>query len=279
MRIITFIALFPTCLSYLFSTKVRSYTTAKSIVLTTYKRVGLEQGEKHSKIKSFYELKYNSLNILQSTTSSTVIDTADSQQSEVYKVTALFRRLSWVSWWIQFTLTVISSVILTFANSTRQSGNVYSLWTSGFAFSSIGVFISLLNSLWTWNSTLLTKRIFSKKVEQKSVFPTLRKYSRISVWLSLIGMFITLLGAEQIVGTLVSKILASPGTFPMLSVYAGGSLNPSAGLQALDIFLVQANTNSLVAHFAALVCYLFLQTQVPYTSITTTAPTTPTNSN
>lgn len=38
---------------------------------------------------------------------------------------------------------------------------------------------------------------------------------------------------------------------------------PSNTLQALDIFLVQANTNVLVAHFAPLVCYLFLQTQLP----------------
>lgn len=34
-------------------------------------------------------------------------------------------------------------------------------------------------------------------------------------------------------------------------------------LQALDIFLVQANTNVLVAQFVPLVCSLFLQTQIP----------------
>jgi Protein of unknown function (DUF3611) len=34
-------------------------------------------------------------------------------------------------------------------------------------------------------------------------------------------------------------------------------------LQALDIFLVQANTNVLVAQFVPLVFSLFLQTQIP----------------
>ena len=34
-------------------------------------------------------------------------------------------------------------------------------------------------------------------------------------------------------------------------------------LQALDIFLVQANTNVLVAQFVPLVVSLFLQTQIP----------------
>ena len=41
---------------------------------------------------------------------------------------------------------------------------------------------------------------------------------------------------------------------------AGGSVS---ALQALDIFLVQANTNVLVAQFVPLVCNLFLQTQIP----------------
>lgn len=66
-------------------------------------------------------------------------------------------------------------------------------------------------------------------------------------------------GAEQIVGNLASKVLTSQGTFiPVIST--GGSMN---ALQALDIFLVQANTNVLVAQFVPLVANLFLQTQIP----------------
>ena len=60
-------------------------------------------------------------------------------------------------------------------------------------------------------------------------------------------------------GNLASKVLTSQGTFiPIVST--GGAMN---ALQALDIFLVQANTNVLVAQFVPLVANLFLQTQIP----------------
>lgn len=72
-------------------------------------------------------------------------------------------------------------------------------------------------------------------------------------------IFLCHTGAEQIVGNLASKVLTSQGSFiPVVS--AGGAMN---SLQALDIFLVQANTNVLVAQFVPLVFSLFLQTQIP----------------
>ena len=69
-------------------------------------------------------------------------------------------------------------------------------------------------------------------------------------------------GAEQIVGNLASKVLTSQGSFIPIVQTAGSAQN---ALQALDIFLVQANTNVLVAQFVPLVCNLFLQTQIPST--------------
>ena len=70
-------------------------------------------------------------------------------------------------------------------------------------------------------------------------------------------------GAEQIVGNLASKVLTSQGSFiPVVST--GAAMN---SLQALDIFLVQANTNVLVAQFVPLLISLFLQTQIPIEKI------------
>ena len=54
--------------------------------------------------------------------------------------------------------------------------------------------------------------------------------------------------------------MTSQGTF--IPIVQTGSSSQNA-LQALDIFLVQANTNVLVAQFVPLVCNLFLQTQIP----------------
>ena len=72
-------------------------------------------------------------------------------------------------------------------------------------------------------------------------------------------MLTVLLGAEQIVGVLASKVLNSQGFGSTLIT----NINSQHTLQALDIFLVQANTNVLVAHFAPLLLFLFTQTQLP----------------
>ena len=182
--------------------------------------------------------------------------------TSIRNVNQLFRRCTWISWWVQVVLSVISSVILVFANTVRQAGGRQSVWSSGFSFSVIGVVICLLNCFWTWNAGRLSARVSSRKVSDGAVFPTMRQYCKVSVVIALVGMLVTLVSAEMIVGNLVSKTLLSSqvvGVVPVLSS-TGVAQNT---LQALDIFLVQANTNALVAHFAPLVCYLFLQTQIP----------------
>ena len=209
-----------------------------------------------------------------------MFETSSPQASETTSLNSLNRlvvRTNWISWWFQIILSVISGVILTFANTVRKGGGIQSLWGSGFAFSTIGVILSFVNAIWTWNFTRLSRRISLKKIDDIKIKPTIIKYCQISVFLSLIGMLITLIGAEQIVGTLASKVLSVNSGFavPMLS---SGLTSPNT-LQALDIFLVQANTNVLVAHFVPLLTNIWLQTQVtPSVPTTTSVPTSSSSS-
>lgn len=181
-----------------------------------------------------------------------------------------FFRCSWISWWIQIILSVIAGVILTFANTVRQTAEkgTATMWYSGFVFSSIGVIVSFLNSVWTWNITRISRRITLKKITEGAIFPTLRKCAKISISISLFGMFMTLLGAEQIVGTLASKVLSNQLFSPTMVNVA----TIAQGVQPLDIFLIQANTNALVAHFSPIVCYIYLLTQLPQIKFKTPAP-------
>ena len=169
-------------------------------------------------------------------------------------------RVSWISWWTQIVLSVISGVILTFANTVRQANNTIniSLWASGFAFSAIGVLLAFFNAFSTWNITRLTRRINKGKIDENKIPDAFRRHFRMSITLSFFGMLITLLGAEQIVGTLASKVLSNQGLQSVL-----GGMNPQNVLQAVDIFLVQANTNTIVSHFAPLLSYVWLQDQLP----------------
>jgi hypothetical protein len=201
------------------------------------------------------------------------MNSSTTMTTSIPSISRLIIRTAWISWWFQIILSVISGVILTFANTVRSvgitnSGNALvlpsfssSFWTSGFAFSSIGVFISFINCGWTWNITRLIRRILGGKIkgDKTNIVATIRKYCRISVIISLIGQLFTLLGAEQIVGTLASKVLSnsSNGMFPVIQT------NGYSTLQALDIFLVQANTNLLVGFYVPLLLFVWVQTQLP----------------
>jgi hypothetical protein len=187
---------------------------------------------------------------------------------KLLELNAIVLRSSWIAWWVQLVLSVISSVILTFANTVRTGGGLKTLWGSGFMFSVVGAVVSFINTFWTWNFTRLARRVTTGKIDQSKIVPSYRKYAKTSVFLSLLGMLVTLFGAEQIVGGLASKALLNQGSFIPVAT-AGGAVAATSQLQALDIFLVQANTNLLVSHYAPLAIYLWVQTLQPIARATT----------
>ena len=191
-------------------------------------------------------------------------NTAVDSSTIIQNLNRLLMRCTFISVWCQGILAVISGIILIFANTVRMSNNtnIQLFWSSGFAFSMISVIISIINTYWTLCIKGLSRRITKNDIETSKILPTIRKYSKISIMFSLVGMLITLLSAEIIVGNLIQKVLFQG---PILNPFQ--TLSPtiisSNSLQALDIFLVQANTNTLVGHFIPLVSYLFIQMNIP----------------
>jgi hypothetical protein len=83
-----------------------------------------------------------------------------------------------------------------------------------------------------------------------------RRAIRIGILINLVGMGLTLLGAEQIVGGLAIKVLTQQQT-------AISPFSPQLGalvqtVEPLDILVVQANTNTLFSHFCSLTSLLYL---------------------
>ena len=74
------------------------------------------------------------------------------------------------------------------------------------------------------------------------------------ILINVAGMGATLLGVSALVGTLVAKTLSNASVNPFMAS-AAGSYNP---VLALDVFLVQAATNTLLGHFSSLLCSLWL---------------------
>ena len=82
---------------------------------------------------------------------------------------------------------------------------------------------------------------------------------RFGATLNLFGMALTLISAEQVVGMLIAKALVAPGALTNIVSASGAIAAPSIpAVTALDVFVVQANTNTLCAHFASLLATLGL---------------------
>lgn len=121
----------------------------------------------------------------------------------------------------------------------------------------LGIVISALSIIWTWGGARLSKRLKRKASTTRiNAANMLRRSVRVGVTLNLVGMLVTLLGAEQIVGGLAVKVLTLQGAL----VTNSGTI-PST-LQPLDILIVQANTNTLLSHFCSLAGFLWLTNYV-----------------
>jgi hypothetical protein len=74
-------------------------------------------------------------------------------------------------------------------------------------------------------------------------------------------MLATLLGAEATVGALLAKALSQPQGAAVFGAPGG----VSQYVQPLDIFVIQANTNILLAHFVGLVLTLWIMNSLDNT--------------
>jgi len=156
-------------------------------------------------------------------------------------------------------LTTILTVILVFTRNVvgrangQAAGQAPSLFLSG-----VGVLISAASIIWTWgDGARLSRRLLRRPTTRIQAAMMLRRAVRVGVSLNLVGLFATLVAAEEIVGALAIKVLTNRSYGPQSAV-----LSTVDGLQPLDILVVQANTNTLLSHFCSLVSFLYLTRQI-----------------
>ena len=186
----------------------------------------------------------------------------------VQLVSLRMRRVTFLSWWAQIILTVISSVTLLFtrnvmnldtassvagmASVAASSANRAALLPNYFLAGS-SLALSFGSVFWTWATRRLSRRLLRKPTTRIQAANMLRKSISVGVWLNLIGMFLALFGAGQIIGSLAIKVLTT-STGAAAAYQQGGVML----LQPLDILVVQANNNTIFSHFCSIAAYLFL---------------------
>ncbi|MDF5723308.1 MAG: DUF3611 family protein [Rhizonema sp. PD38] len=183
-----------------------------------------------------------------------------SDSSQLRAIAQTFRLTGWISFWTQLVLGVISGAVLLFAVFSQRTGTNNNNPGTGFGvILAVSGLIALAVSIYlAFRYTRIGRQLESSNPSNRPRKIETVQVVRLGLIVHLVGMLVTLLGAEAIVGTLLTKSLTVPQ-------FGGGVLtqvDPSRIIQSLDIFVVQANTNTVFAHFAGLVASIWLLNRI-----------------
>jgi hypothetical protein len=175
----------------------------------------------------------------------------------VRRIANTFRWVGWVSVWVQVVLGIISSLVLLFAvaSISIRSGSGGNPGTSaGLFMAVVGLLVVYFGAFWAFRYTRLARSLRSRDATKRPKPKDMMQALKLGLFISLGGMLVSLLGAQAIVGFLLAKALSQPQG---AAVFGGGA-NISQFVQPLDIFVVQASTNILLAHFGGIAATLWL---------------------
>ena len=184
--------------------------------------------------------------------------------SQLRAIAKLFRLTGWIAFWSQLVLGVISGGILLFASISPRAGNPNTpasnntgaglgvfFAISGLIALAVGIFIA-------FRYVLIGRQLDSANVNNRPRKLETVQVVRLGLIVHLVGILLTLIGAQAIVGILLTKSLTVsqviPGTITQV--------DPSRVIQPLDIFVVQANTNTVSAHFSGLIGSIWLLNRI-----------------
>ncbi len=173
----------------------------------------------------------------------------------VRRIAGAFRLFGWISFWIQLVLGVVAAgilLLLTISPGGGSNTGASSPGTGAGLFLATGGILALFaGALWAFRYTRLARQLrYGSSSGGRPTPKAVLQALQIGLFVSLIGMLLTLLGAEIIVGSLFVKSLSQLG--------AGIALDRTQYIQPLDIFIVQASTHTAVAHFAAIAIAIYL---------------------
>jgi len=164
----------------------------------------------------------------------------------------IFRFTGWISLGLQVTFGVISGAAILFSVSGgRTAGEVAAPGTGiGIFLAVCGVLVTFISSFLAFRYTRIAKRLEDPNPKLRPSRTNTIKVLKIGLVASLVGMTLTLLGAEITGGQLLLKALTQPTA---LAVYDPGKI-----IRPLDVFVVQANINVIAAHFVGILTSLWL---------------------
>jgi Protein of unknown function (DUF3611) len=170
----------------------------------------------------------------------------------VKKVAAQLQRVGWVCFWLQLVLAVVSTAIFVFAILMAGSGANNPATGGSLLFSLGGLFALYGSTFWSFRYMRIARQLKNPDLRPKKA-DTIQTI-RLGILFGIIGMGLSVMGAESISGTLLGK------SFSSFSVSVGffNADALSKIIQPLDISIVLANTHTITAHFIGILGSLFL---------------------
>lgn len=167
------------------------------------------------------------------------------------RVIAIFRWGGWVAFWLELGLAVASGLALLFAISGRNVTTEANAGIGiGIFWAICGILLLLCSVFLAWRYTRIAKNLASKNKEIHPSKADTVKLLRLSAIVSLIGIFLSLLGGGSTIGVLVAKSVSQP---PGVAI-----TDPNKIIRALDIFVAVANFNSITGHFVGAIAAIGL---------------------
>ena len=169
------------------------------------------------------------------------------------RVSSNLRWAGLLGFWVQLVLGVISSVILLLASTGAEEratqGTGFGLFCAAF-----GLVALALGIYFAFRYMAIAQLLQSADPAQRPKRTDTLQVIRFGLIVNLVGMLLTIIGAQTIVGIVLAKSLARPQL-------ALGS-DPKEFVNSLDLLIVQANTNTILAHFTGIVSSLWLLNRV-----------------
>jgi hypothetical protein len=170
------------------------------------------------------------------------------------EIAKTFRLTGWISFWVQLVLTVISSIILIFASALSRTPGASANSPStgiGVVVTVFGLVVLGFSMYWAlFRYVPIGRKLAGNPASRPKKSDTVQVL-RTGLIASMVGTLLSLLGAEATVGLLAAKAFSQG---------VGGFVNtdPSKFIQPLDILVVQASINVILAQFAGISASLWL---------------------
>lgn len=169
----------------------------------------------------------------------------------VQRVSSNLKFFGMIGFWIQLVLGIISAVILVIASFSLLAGQNTNPGSGFGIFSAIGGLVGLTMSIFLFFRFMkMSKKLRLPDASLRPKRADTIKMIELALIFNLVGMFLSIMGAEAFLGLVVGKSLA-------LSARVIGS-DSSEFVNSTDLLIIFANTHTILAHFTGISSSLLL---------------------